>query len=150
MPTSSKSQTTNGSDSLRDLLLEFHGPEVGQKLYEDALKNRAATVKLSALNCEFDRARGLIAAETEAGRLRLSELQEAMDRAYQFWLNACAALESQRIRNQQLKSQGRELLQSILKEMAGPPPPELIKQWGVPHWHKPHTHKPDPTDRNAT
>jgi hypothetical protein len=121
------------------ICLEFHGPEIGQKLYDDALKNRAAAVKVAGLACELDQARGLLAAELKAGKLRLSELQEAMDRTYQEWLDACAALESQRMRNQQLKASRRDLIQAILAEMKGPAPVDrgVNLQWHVPSWVKP-------------
>jgi len=89
---------------LRKYCLEHHGPTLGEIVF---------TVKLAELNkklAEHERVLAQLEA-LEADRLalrsqlpRLEPLQQAMNDRYRDWLQACEALEAQRIKNEQAES----------------------------------------------
>jgi hypothetical protein len=127
------------SESLRELLLQLHGSAAGQKVYDEAIEDRAHTAKLSKLNAELVETRAAYALLIEEGKQNLISLQENVDLAQLMWLDACGALERQRIFNQQLGEQLRKEVRAIVGAMKRPgaAPPELVKQWQVPSWHQP-------------
>ena len=133
------------SESLRELLLQLHGSEAGQKVYDEAIEDRAHTAKLSKLNAELVETRAAYALLIEEGKQNLISLQENVDLAQLMWLDACGALERQRIFNQQLGEQLRKEVRAIVGAMKRPgaAPPELVKQWQVPSWHQPNQPQDD-------
>jgi len=133
------------SATLRDVLVEFHGETEGGRLYDAALEERAHTAKLSELKAELAEVRAVYSTLIEESAQNLISLQENMDLTYVIWREACGALESQRIFNEQLKSQLREQTRAIIGKMKrpGPAPVELVKQWQTPSWHQPNQPQDD-------
>jgi len=133
------------SESLRELLLQLHGSVDGQKLYAEALEDRAHTAKLSKLNAELVETRAAYALLIEEGKQNLISLQENVNLAQLMWLDACGALERQRIFNQQLGEQLRKEVQAIIRAMKrpGPAPVPLVEQWQTPSWHQPNQPQDD-------
>jgi len=133
------------SATLRDVLVEFHGETEGGRLYDAALEERAHTAKLSKLNAELVETRAAYGLLIEEGKQNLISLQENVNLAQLMWLDACGALERQRIFNQQLGEQLRKEVQAIIRAMKrpGPAPVPLVEQWQTPSWHQPNQPQDD-------
>jgi phosphate uptake regulator len=62
---------------------------------------------------------------------RLLPLQRAMDDAYDVWLRACKALESQRISNQNEVTPLQEKVHALIATINKPLHADRVKQWGL-------------------
>ena len=135
--------------SLREVLIELHGPAEGEKLFAAAVETRELAARRATLEAELDAFRSEIGAEiSEAERLS-EDLQRDADYAEGARAAAQGQLYAQRIRVEQLKNKRSAVMAEIREEMnrppgAGPPPavkvPVLVagvRQWGLPDWYRP-------------
>src|SRR5450631_627420 len=100
MPTSTNG-AHHGSEFLRAAYIERHGTALGQFLYESEMKRRTEQVaKLEKLKTQRNAAVASRDVKDRELATLLVPLRKAMDDGYAKWLNACEALEAQRIRNE--------------------------------------------------
>jgi len=133
------------SESLRELMLQVHGPVIGQALYDEAIQDRAHAAKCAELKTELAEVRAAYSALIAESAQNLILLQENVNLARLMWLDAGGALESQKIFHEQLKAQLREQVRAIIGQMKrpGPAPVPLVEQWKIPAWHQPNQPQDD-------
>jgi len=135
--------------SLREVLIELHGPAEGEKLFAAAVETRELAARRATLKAELDAFLSEIGAEISEAKRLSEDLQRDADYAEGARAAALGQLYTQRIRVEQLKNKRSAIAAEIREEMyrplgAGPPPavktPILtagIKQWSVPDWYRP-------------
>ena len=126
------------SESLRELMLQLHGPVTGQEIYDAAMKDRAHAARVSELSADLIEVRAFYSTLIEENSESLISLQQEVDLARVLWVSACGDLERQRIYRQQLKAQLQLQTREIISQMKRPGPAlaEPITQWQVPAWHQ--------------
>jgi hypothetical protein len=131
----------HGSESLRAAYIERHGVALGQFLYDSEMKRRTEQVaKLEKLKTQRNAAVAARDVKDRELATLLVPLRKAMDDGYAKWLNACEALEAQRIRNEGELAPLQQRVFEIDGEMRGPPIFEGMagRQWTVPDWSREH------------
>jgi hypothetical protein len=130
-------QFSRNDDSLRAQLRELHGPEIGQRLFEEMVASRAATERRATVQLELRQTQHELGAALEVAKECLVAEEAASAAARVAWLRACAAVERAKIDLQQIRSQLRSRTQSLLAQMNPPPPAALVQNWGRPSWYQP-------------
>src|SRR6185437_15481253 len=126
------------SEQLRRQIVERHGPELGEILYEAEASRRARMAeRASKLSAELGVVRAELDKQSTALAQNLPPLEDAMERAYQAWIAAVNALEPRRILNQTVLMPLQECISTLVAEMNPAPFADRLTQWGVPDWHRP-------------